>query len=72
MTSEFQRLIGRAFADKTFRDELLTDPQATLKSAGFSLSRQESQKLVVEMNSLQGNAAALKLNHAFDGDILAW
>jgi hypothetical protein len=72
VTCEFQRLIGRAFADKTFRDELLTDPQATLKSAGFNLSRQESEKLVVDMNSLQGNAAALKLNQAFGGDILAW
>lgn len=66
MTREFQRLIGRAFADKTFRDELLTDPQATLKSAGFNLGQQERQKLVVDMNSFQGNAAALNYSNYYD------
>lgn len=72
MTSEFQRLIGRAFADKTFRDELLSDPQATLQSAGFNFSPEEREKLMTDMNSFEGNAAALKLDQAFDGNLGEW
>ena len=45
MSSEFERLVGRAVNDKAFRDRLLKDPEQTAKDEGFNLSDAELQQL---------------------------
>ncbi|RPJ56642.1 MAG: hypothetical protein EHM12_10080 [Dehalococcoidia bacterium] len=45
MSSDLERLVGRAVTDKAFRDKLLADPEGVVKQAGLQLSAEEMEKL---------------------------
>jgi hypothetical protein len=45
MNSDLERLVGRAVMDKKFRDDLLANPEDTVKKVGLTLSTEEMEKL---------------------------
>jgi hypothetical protein len=72
MSKEYHRLIGRAFTDKTFRDQLLTDPQTTINEQGFDLTNDELQKLMEDIDEFKTNLAIKQIDLALGDNILAW
>jgi hypothetical protein len=72
MSNEFHRLIGRAFTDKTFRDELLADPQTTMSTEGFNLTNEEVEKLMEKLEEFKTNLAIKQIDGALGDNILAW
>lgn len=72
MSNEFHRLIGRAFTDKTFRDELLADPQNTISTQGFNLTNEEMEKLIEELESFKTNLAIKQIDRTLGDNILSW
>lgn len=72
MSNEFHRLIGRAFADKTFRDQLLADPQTTISTEGFNLTNEEVEKLMEKLEEFKTNLAIKQIDGALGNNILAW
>lgn len=45
MSSDFERLVGRAILDPSFRKQLLDDPDGTVKREGFVITPQELQQI---------------------------
>lgn len=41
MSPDFERLVGRAILDPTFRKQLLDDPEGTVKGEGFAITEAE-------------------------------
>lgn len=57
---EMYELIGRAVADEGFRTKLATDPENTVKEAGFDLTGEQLNAL----KSMNGKGLASVLNES--------
>ena len=66
MSPDFERLIGRAVADKEFRDALLADPEGTAKSGGFNLSNAELQQLKEGLERVQNAKSSADIDSMFE------
>ena len=51
MSSELEKLVGKATTDKAFRKELLADPEGAVKNAGFNLTDEELEKVKAAASS---------------------
>lgn len=51
MSSDLERLVGRATIDADFRKKLLADPEGTIKSSGLSLSDDEISRVKTAITS---------------------
>lgn len=45
MSPDFERLVGRAILDREFRRQLLDNPDATVKGAGFAITDAEMDQI---------------------------
>ena len=70
MNSELNRVIGRAFADEDFRQELFANPNGAL--ADFDLTAQERENLVVSLSNSQTNAGLSKIEKTLNGTMFSW
>jgi hypothetical protein len=72
MSADFERLVGRAVIDEEFRKRLISDPDGTIKDAGFSLSDEELKQIqdaVAKGGSKGADAIGKELDAAAAG---AW
>jgi hypothetical protein len=70
MSPDNERLIGRAVADKAFREELLADPQAAAKNAGLQITADEEnqiRKAVDQVNADPDKYTQIELQAASAG-----
>lgn len=66
MSPDLERLVGRAVVDKTFRDKLLADPEATVKDSGLALSAEELKNLKAGIERVKSNATTAQVDQVFD------
>jgi ribosomally synthesized peptide len=71
MSSDLERLIGRALTDKAFRDQLLNDPEGAIQSAGLSLSSDELDRVKQGIGKLKASGDAQQLEQQL-GSVFAW
>ena len=65
MSSDFERLVGRAVADKEFRDKLLADPEGTIKDSDLKLSEEEVVGLEAGINQFKIDVTSQQLDQNF-------
>jgi len=65
MSPEFERLVGRAVGDKSFRDALLADPERAAKDAGFNLSDAETKQLKDGIDKVKQRMSGQQIDQVF-------
>ena len=71
MSPDLERLIGRAVADKSFRDQLLNDPDGAIQAAGLSLSPDEVDQVKQGIGKFKASGDAQQLEQQL-GSALIW
>jgi hypothetical protein len=61
--------MGRAILDEAFRNQLFTDPEATVRQAGLTLSETEMTHLKTTLDQIKQNQTVEQLDHQFEGDL---
>jgi hypothetical protein len=73
MSPDLERLIGRAVADKTFRDQLLNDPDGAIRGSGLSLSPDEVDQVKQGIDKLKAQLSPQQIGEQFSVGLLgAW
>jgi len=67
MSPDYERLIGRAVTDKKFRDDLLADPEGSVKGSGLSLSADELKQLKESVDRIKADLTADQIDQRFGG-----
>jgi hypothetical protein len=62
MSPDLERVIGRAVTDKKFRDDLLADPEGTVKKAGLTPSTAEMDKLKAGVEKIKKDKTSAQLD----------
>jgi hypothetical protein len=72
LSSDYERLIGRAVADESFREQLLADPDAAVKASGLSLTPDELGRLKGSIAKIKGQENAQQINQRFSVQADIW
>jgi hypothetical protein len=64
MSPDVERLVGRTVMDKTFRDNLMADPEKTVQQAGLSLSKEELERLKTAVAKTKSQMTTAQLDQA--------
>ncbi len=72
MSSDFERLVGRAVMDKAFRDKVLANPETAAKDAGFNLAAKELDDLKAGVESLQKRSTSDQIDQHFASGALGF
>lgn len=62
MSDQLERLVGRAMMDAGFRNQLVDNPAAAAKAAGFELSDDELRRVTNALSSETGKRIISELN----------
>ena len=65
VSTDVNRLMGRAILDETFRHKLFADPKAAIREAGLTLYDAEIAHLEATLHKLKTNQTTEQLNHQF-------
>lgn len=70
MSSEVNRVIGRAFADEEFRSDLLANPSEAL--AGFELTAEEQENLVAGIGKSKSALNLAGIEKSINNMLFTW
>jgi hypothetical protein len=68
VSTDVERLMGRAILDEAFRTQLFINPEAAVREAGLTLSEVEIAHLKDHLNQIKKKQTAEQLNASFDQD----
>jgi hypothetical protein len=68
VSTDVERLMGRAILDEAFRNQLFTDPEAAIRMAGLTLSEAEMTRLKTTLDQIKQNQTVDQINRQFEGD----
>lgn len=70
MSNEVNRVIGRAFADEEFRNDLLVNPSGAL--AAFDLTAQEQENLVAGIGKSKSGLNLAGIEKSINNMLFTW
>lgn len=66
MTPNLERLVGKAVADKTFRAQLLANPEQGIQEAGLSITAEEMNAVKQALGRATADTEGQALNTLID------
>ncbi len=69
VSTNVERLMGRAILDEAFRTQLFTNPEAAAREAGLALSDAEMNHLKLTLDQLKTRQTVEQFNQQVEGDI---
>ena len=70
MTPVFEQLLGRAVTDVSFRQQLVNDPEATVKNSGLNISTDEMNRIREAVKTRGSELGNAKLDNVARGEWL--
>jgi hypothetical protein len=68
VSTDVERLMGRAILDEAFRTQLFINPEAAVREAGLTLSEVEMVHLKDHLDQIKKKQTAEQFNASFDQD----
>ena len=68
VSTDVERLMGRAILDEAFRTQLFINPEAAVREAGLTLSDVEMARLKDQLDQIKKKQTAEQFNASFDQD----